>query len=181
MDATIAVSLITALATLSGGLIAGVISLKVQQRQIEAQHKLSLLEHKEQRDTGRRQVRREAYVQLLTQCDEVIRRFDKCWETRPTATEDSPGRSEYVEAESGRHEFEVALNTVYLEGPQNVSDAAKELGLALALESLAIAQCFADNIGKTDPLFKFRPDDVGSQKYDAKRKFIAEAKKVLSE
>ena len=89
--------------------------------------------------------------------------------------------SEYFELESGMREFPTALNTVYLEGPQSVSDAANELDLALTRELLTIAHCLADNVGKIDLLYKLVSDGMRSLKYDAKRKFITEARKALGE
>jgi len=127
MNVTIGVALITSLSTLSAGALASYTSLRIHRRQVKAQQEMTLSEQAERESARRRQVRRDAYVAVLTHCDEISLILTECWS-------DEPDMSMYENLAKAKRLIDgmrTLFNVVYLEGPESVWNAARELQRAL--------------------------------------------------
>ena len=115
MSTTVAVALITSLSTLCGGVIGSATSLILSNSQ----------SHKDKLDK-RREIRRDAYVQLLNKFDGLVVLLDKCWMTQapPKYAEVS---AELLAVQDGLYELENATNAVQLEGPAEIIEVARPM------------------------------------------------------
>jgi hypothetical protein len=170
MNTTIAVAIITALATIGGGSAAGIIGLAAQRRQDETQ-----------RETRRLQMRRDAYVALLAEFDEILAATDRIWN-------DPPPRDRSVDVfESLRtpvdyhKKLRIAHNTVYLEGPVSVRRAAAEFVFLLREERKMISSCAQDHVGKPGVLKEFwkNRDEALAKRDRVKNEFLDQAAMAL--
>jgi hypothetical protein len=183
MNSTIAVALITAIATLSGGCIASVTGIIIQRRQIQLQATISVREHKERREVQQRKIRRDVYVKLLAQFEHAEKFLNDCWREPVPATSDEAEllRQKIYEQ---TYVFNSALIVVYLEGPKDVADAAGGMTNALRDETELINSCARNNIGKGGRLIDFRANDKGSLRsnlWSAEHPFITQAGKTLND
>ena len=85
MNTTVAVALITALATIAGGATAGTIGLIAQNRQ-----------SKLQQEAQRRQMRRDTYVELLTKHEDVSVALVDIWQAPPPASKSADHTTLYM-------------------------------------------------------------------------------------
>ena len=106
MNVTIAVAIITSLSTLSGGLIAGFVSLQSQKRQIAAQAELATIERKYNRVQQHADSRKQTYVQFLNKVNDVERLLEKCWLEE---CKSSPQEKRATEASVNAYEASVDL------------------------------------------------------------------------
>lgn len=124
MNTAVAVGLITAGSTLAGGIIASLATIKAQNNQIKQQMVIAQAERAERQNSERRAIRREAYVQLLNKFDEADNLMTECWKARPDSRPVESATEAEVAVEEGVKSFDSAVNTVRLEGPPSVVDAA---------------------------------------------------------
>jgi hypothetical protein len=125
MNATIAVALITALSTLCGVLIAGIITLKVNKAQGEQQTAVAKAEIDERKKAEQRAVRRQAYVQFLNRFDEVERGLMDGWKISPA--DDADSRRALGAVENNLSSLDGYRNIVSMEGPVRVAATAAVL------------------------------------------------------
>jgi hypothetical protein len=122
MTDTALVAFITASSTICGGIVAAVTSIVVHKSQLRAQERGSDTERAEQRLVRQQEIRREAYVRLLSRFDEVDSIMQKCWQLIPDPAADQlPGL--IGEASNGISAMGTALIIVALEGAPEVADA----------------------------------------------------------
>lgn len=151
MNAVI-IALITALATLGGGLIAALTGLRVHRGQVEVQQRLDNENRMEKRARRRRKLRRRAYVSLMNRLDEVERFIQMCWELTPLPAQDDPIPDTLAEARDKFAAIASALNTVRLEGPPSVTAAGDTTAGAIRAELNTILKLLLENAGKHDVL-----------------------------
>lgn len=180
MSITIGVALITSISTLSGGLIASLVGLKVQKRQIIAQATLAASEREEQRLLRDADSRRQTYIQFLNQVNDVERLLQKCWEERV------PGITDYTsetleKAWEGAKDLERAANMVALEGPTEVDELARSLYGDIFEEIDSITDAILTSIGNgktvSDAAPGKRAEHLRSRKH-MKSEFISMARKA---
>jgi hypothetical protein len=147
VNITVAVGLITSGSTLAGGLIASMTALKVQKRQTARQDAFAVAERTERQIAQRRTVRREAYVQLLNKFDQVNDLVQECWKSTPPTEPDQPMDETLRAADRGMATFDNAMNTVQLEGPSILVEAAAWANRTFQDEIIHIAQLCIDNMG----------------------------------
>jgi hypothetical protein len=132
----VAVALITALATISGGATAGIIGLVAQNRQ-----------SKVQQAEQRRQTCRAAYVELLAKYEDAANVLSDIWQEPPPQNESVKVFARLYEPVDRVRELNVAVGIVYLEGPESVTRAAE-----------AIMQC---HVGEMDMIHKVAHENTG--------------------
>src|ERR1700751_3548207 len=86
MSTTVAVTLITALSTLTGASISGYVAYLVSRTQGYTQIELAKDQMIEQRMTAKRQTQRDAYLQFLNQVRESELLLDNLWEMKTPVT-----------------------------------------------------------------------------------------------
>jgi len=79
MNTTIAVTIITAVSTLAGGVIASIASIRIQTRQAEAQRNLAADERRDKREASRKEILQQAFVLTVDHQYEMQKHFDECW------------------------------------------------------------------------------------------------------
>lgn len=141
MSTTIAVAIITALATIAGGATAGTIGLITQGRQLG-----------EQRKVQRRQVRRDAYVEFLSTHEDVFNVLMDIWMQPPTSNKSTRILNPLYEPIDYLRNNNIAANVVYLEGPQSVRSAAQAIIYFHNEQTAMIKKVALDNIGRTESL-----------------------------
>jgi hypothetical protein len=165
MNTTIAVAIITALATTAGAGIAAVFSLMNQSRQSKLQE-----------EAQRRQIRRDAYVSFLTKFDEMSSIYDTVWNAPVSDDPFNP----VVEPIDQTVLFRIALAIVQLEGPEAVSKAAQGLVYALDQESRQVDELADQKVGESAKFQDFVDmDQLIEKRNSAKKRFIDEAAKAL--
>jgi hypothetical protein len=167
MSTTVAVAIITALATISGASVAGIINLIAQGRQIGLQ-----------RETLRRQARRDAYMEYLLKWDEIIEVLDSIWKSMPPS--DAHANALEPLSLDFYTRLRTAINAVYLEGPTNVIRVADHLAELIAKERKIIDRLAQENIGNSGRLTSFTSrKDIVDARIEARNAFVAEAAKAL--
>ncbi|GGL98131.1 MULTISPECIES: hypothetical protein [Micromonospora] len=116
MPDTVAIALITSLATLTAAGLTGLVTALTVRRQVAGQLAAVREDRAEQRALRREQVRRDAYVGFLAACDRAYRRLDRGWLGAGAAGDDGP----YPALRA----LDEAYNLVLLEGPARVAEAA---------------------------------------------------------
>jgi hypothetical protein len=144
---------------------------------------MSIQEHLEQREAQQRQIRRDAYVKLLTQYEQAIKLLDEYWREPAPAT---PYEVELLRQKVTEQTRVIggALITVYLEGPENVRKAASKLGTAFSGQVDLIYNCAKENAGKAGRLVDFRRNPIESVQtnlWEIELKVIQEAAKALDD
>lgn len=178
VNITIAVGLITAGATLAGGLIASITGLKIQARQLTEQNTQLEAERTDRHADERRALRREAYAQLLKKLDEVEHLSDSYWTPKIGIV----GRILFKPIENpaeivkALEELEAAANIISLEGPETAEAAAKNI---LKVITKNFTDLFAD-MSKSEGS-SVELDDEGLQKLDNNAAALLEAKKAFIE
>lgn len=174
-------ALITSISTLAGGLLASITSLRIQRRQTNIQNAIVLSERAEREDANRRQIRRDAYVHLLTCFDGASDALDKCWEAIPPADADGPVSEEVNATRKLLVSLDTALNTVNLEGPPTVYSAATQLSTVINNQLNKLVHLNIDNEGSKEPLFKIAGPEykVWKPRLEAKSAFIEVAREAL--
>src|SRR5215469_5098238 len=130
MNTTVAVALITALSTLCGAALASFTSLRIHQRQVRLQREITTSEREERENERRRQLRRDAYVGLLTYCDELDTALHECWNDKPPEQPQQKVTGNLNKARRLLNSMKAPLNTVYLEGPNSILDSVAQLQIA---------------------------------------------------
>jgi hypothetical protein len=184
MNATVAVALITSLSTLMAGVIASITSLIVGHRQNEREKERSQPERTAQQGDQQKQIRRDAYLQLLNKFDEVDGLISKAWEDYPPEKDDNPPREGTMAAREGTESLPNAMNIVKLEGPEPVIDAGEEAEKAFHEELYYILQIGVSNIGKKERLFLLAKGNYGEhygKRLTVKKKLVDAARRGLKE
>jgi hypothetical protein len=181
---TVIIALITALSTLSGGLIGSVTGLRIHHSQIEVQEKLDNENRMEKRARRRRKLRRQAYVSLLSRLDKIENLIQRCWELTPLPTHDDPIPDTLVEAHDQFAAIAAALNTVRLEGPPSVAEAGEAANEVIRSELSMILMHLLENAGKRDILIVLATDDfrrATHQRQQAREQLMAAAQVALEQ
>jgi hypothetical protein len=184
VNITIAVALITALSTLSGGLIVSAVSLRIHRQQLAAQRQLAADEREEQQRLALRERQRQTYEQLLNRFDEIERALQKCWESHGIPGGDqniSPAMRAALNCIIG---FEQMLNVVAIDGPEQVSDLALDLQAVAFTEFRQIISASSTAPDATSPLLKIARDvyvEAVRTRKEAKAKLIKAARAAAHE
>jgi hypothetical protein len=173
MDITVAVALITSLSTLGGGLIGSATSVTINHSQ---SHKEKLAK--------RRELRRDAYMQLLNKFDEMVVMLENCWMLSPSDYYEDASR-QALAVNTGLFALENATNAVQLEGPAEIIAPAREMYNLLNKEFNLLLDVANENQGKDEIRKCFF--QLSDKKYfkardsrpTAKKNFIDAARKVL--
>jgi hypothetical protein len=186
MDTTVSVALITSLSTLTAGAIASATTLMINRSQANKENKRLQTERKERYADQKREIRRDAYLQLLGKFDEVDNLMNECWKLYPQG-EDAPVRQEMLEAGESINALDYALNVVRLEGPQKVVDAAQEMQLLFNGEIVDMLRLSTSNPNAQKPLYLLEENDgnpygkaLGGRR-NKKEKFIITARQALED
>lgn len=181
MNATVAVALITALSTLAGASIAGIISLRISKGQVQQQSTLAQAEFDSRRKTERRTVRRDAYAQFLARADQVHRRLSNSFVLMVPGED----RATAIETIDNLLSLDAAADIVDMEGPTDVGAAAQKLRGPLFEEGMLWIRTLQEHgVSRHDPLMKHAADDFNkllSSITDARRNFVDAAKRALEQ
>jgi hypothetical protein len=139
MNAIVIVALITALSTLSGALIAGLISLKAQSRQIKSQADLAEKNRVEERLYAYTESRRQAYIEFLDRVNEIQQMIAKCWLEPCAESKQSPASEISVTAYETITKLEDNISAIELVGPEEVLRAA-QIMLNMLIAELKLIQ-----------------------------------------
>lgn len=181
MSTTIAVTLITAISTLSGAGISGYVAYLISRTQNNSQLEIARNQQLEQRLQGRGQIRRDVYLQYLNQIGAVESVLDGLWRRNLAGVDTNDGTYENSITNLRR-----AKDVVVLEGPAAVSDLASKLWMKCDDEFLTI-QGLVKVFGKVDQEASLLQKDLASyrntasQRSDLKHKFIAAAQTSVDE
>lgn len=184
MNETVAVAFITAGSTLTAGFLATTASIIIHKSGVKEQERLSGQVRDDQQSARRREIRRDAYVQLLTRFDEVDGNLQKCWQLQPVS---SPGQSlppEITVATGSLASFMTALNIVNLEGTQSVIDASLTASAALGAELATVAKQAVRRAGGTESLLVLAYDDYNAaldERRRVKQALITSAQEALEQ
>ncbi|WP_428964296.1 hypothetical protein [Micromonospora fluostatini] len=119
MGETVAIALITALATLTAAGLTGLVTALTVRRQVAGQLTAAREERAEQRAQRRDQDRRDAYLGFLAACDQAYRELDRDW-VGPDGSRGTGVDSPYAALRG----LDEAYNRVLLAGPEPAADAA---------------------------------------------------------
>lgn len=183
MDAVV-IALITALATLAGGLIVALTGLRVQHSQVEVQQRLDNENRLEKRARRRRKLRRRAYVSLMNRLDEAERFIQMCWELTPLPEQDDPIPDALTAARNKFAAITSTLNTVRLEGPPSVTEAGDATAEAIRAELSTILKLLLENTGKHDVLIVLAMNEfrqAAERRQQAKNQLMLAAQAVLEQ
>jgi hypothetical protein len=151
MSTTIAVTLITALSTLTGVSISGYIALRISHSQGKTQITLNQSQLLEQRAIERRQIRRDAYVQFFNQLGVTEQVFASIWSSSPSISDVDDLKHKLKTVENSINDLQRASNLVTLEGPREVGSLAIEMGILFQEEYGNIARLIV-RVPKEKPL-----------------------------
>jgi hypothetical protein len=189
MNATVVVALITSLSTPAAGALASFTSLRIQRRQVKHQDNIAVLDRQEREDARLRELRRDAYIGLLTYCDELAAVFNDCWGSKPDDVFSKPPGEPYKgtigpldKARRLSNSIETPLNTVYLEGPKSIMGAVDDLRVALHDTFDKLVDLASSNKGVNDSLLHIalRVDgDITAPYIPAKVAFMNAAREAL--
>jgi hypothetical protein len=169
MSTTVAVALITALSTLFGGLIGSATSLFISNNQ-----------SRKERLEKRREIRRDAYVQLLNKFDEVVVLLDKCWAREPGIKGSESDEMNAVA--QGLDELENATNAAQLEGPAEIVDIIRNVYDLLSQEFDLQLLITKEHRASNRPRFELSDGkwfEARDSRITVKRNFINAARSVL--
>ncbi|WP_410811187.1 hypothetical protein [Micromonospora sp. 067-2] len=148
MQDTVAVALITSLSTLAAAALTGLVGALSTRRQLTHQLSAARQDDAERRATRREELRRDAYVGLLSACDQAYRRLDRRW-VEVGAQEPAPG---YDESYVAMRAVDEAYNLVLLEGPEEVGSAARSVLASITTEYADQRRLAGEAGGATVPL-----------------------------
>ncbi|MDX6758948.1 hypothetical protein SIN09_05720 [Streptomyces sp. F8] len=129
------VALVTAISTLSASALTGLISLRVQRRQLDHQAAITSAEHELQMRTSRRDERKKVYSDFITQAVRVANASLAM--TRPGATDPEVFSQAQTTAESHLTELWPMVALVHILSPHHVAELADAVPLALRREMAA--------------------------------------------
>ena len=131
---TIVVALITSLSTLAGGLIASLISLRVQDKQIALQATLASEERDANRYERQMEARKQACLEFLNKVADIEELLHKCWWEETAQGKEGTLTETFVRVMALTLNLGRSINQVAIEGPVEVAVSADELQRALMKE-----------------------------------------------
>jgi hypothetical protein len=179
MNATVAVALITALSTLAGAGISGLITLRISRTNSNDQLISTNAERLERRLVGQRRVRRDCYVQFLNQLATAEVSLTNAWRTNSSG---NPSLiTDILKAVTPELDaLSISANLVILEGPPEVSLAAQVLQARLTLESVDVINAAKQSPGIAPCLVDDqRYIDLQMERAKLKSAFIKAARNAL--
>jgi hypothetical protein len=179
MNATIAVALITALSTLAGVTLSGIMAFLVSKSQNKVQKALASSAQEEQYIRDVCQIRRDCYVQFLNEVSLIEHELEKCWlKSAPTAD-----IAIMNDPTSIAGKLDPLFNLVTLEGPDDVAYHAKRLEVRLILEAAKL-RMLLNETGVEFPLGTDRGDvymEMHLERDKAKSELIMDARRALTQ
>jgi hypothetical protein len=167
VSSNVSVALITALATLGGVAVTGTITLMATRMQI-----------RDQNGKEKRQLRRDTYVAYLNESTRLERTLMGFWD-QVTDSPTSKLNEFETTAKQGTYEalkpVSQQLNVVFLEGPDEVAEAARELHKAQLLEARQIILTARESLKEANRT----QSDVIAQTQKARNRFLSTARDAL--
>jgi hypothetical protein len=182
VNATALIALITAMSTLLGGLIGSLTSIRIHKSQVAERDRVVREQRGELMGARTREVRREAYVLLLTRFDQLDALLRKCWELSPFVEADDPIPDAIIDARDSLAAIANALNTVNLEGPPSVAEAGDKANALLHSELSTILTQLRRNTGEKEILLIMKNEifqQAMADRMEAKKAIIDSAKAAL--
>lgn len=174
MTTTVIVAIITSVSTLCGGAIASLTSIAINRHKSD-----------DERITRRREIRRDAYVQLLNEFDKTVSQLDGFWMIDLEA-DSGPATAQAATTVTSLDSLETAMNVVKLEGPSIIIDAAQKAydtlneEFAVLLDIIMVNSRDEKYVGKSSlTSFKDTYYDRKDSRRVAKKLFIEKAKDIL--
>ncbi|SFB40055.1 hypothetical protein SAMN05216266_11042 [Amycolatopsis marina] len=179
MNATVAVALITSLSTLAAAALTGMVSAWSNGRQLRHQRLLAREQQAEERGAQRRELRREAYQQFLSQADAAYRVLDEGWLAAPFA-----GSSRWEAGFTARRGLDEAYIRVQLEGPDRVAAEGANVVRSIGDEFRTHRRVLDANPGTQDcaaELDRAARADVLRARFRTSKDFVAAARDSLGD
>jgi hypothetical protein len=151
VSSTVIVAIVTSVSTLTGALIAGFISFKVQTQQLAVQAALAVSEREEKRSQGRIERRKGAYATFLNSFSDIEEILYRCWHEDEALGEEnaeiSKLQKKLTKATMG---LSRQISLLAIEGPFEAWRAAFDLLQVLFMEMTVISEvaCRPEAVGR---------------------------------